>query len=280
MKITKRQLRRIIKERFSSDDFKDVYNTARMAHVGQTRRDGSEYFSHPSEVRNIARSFYPRDNIVQMAALLHDSLEDAPGSTVETAEEMEDFIRASIQDRGSAEEIIRVVRALTHEKGGSYTGYVLGLLNDVPTLRVKLADMVHNLTDSPSPKQKEKYKSALLAISDQTGGSPPNGISSEHWEKLLTLTEAKSSNLFTTYIKEFLKEEYQSHTFEPMAGDSIVNTNKKCKHYKSRGIVLSIKSLPKESGKAARYICTNSGKNWSKGQVLEKTLDQLSPLEN
>ena len=114
MKINRRQIRKLILEKFSTDDFKDVYATAQMAHMGQTRRDGSEYFSHPSEVRNIARGFYPRDNVVQMAALLHDSLEDAPGSTMASADEMEDFIRGSIQDQASADEVIRVVRALTH----------------------------------------------------------------------------------------------------------------------------------------------------------------------
>ena len=180
-----------IRESLSSEDFRDVYNTARMAHVGQTRRDGSEYFSHPSEVRNIARSFYPKDSVVQLAALLHDSLEDAPGSTVSSAEEMEEFIRGSIQDPSSANEVIRVVRALTHEKGSSYTDYVVSLLGDTPTLRVKLADMVHNLTDNPSPKQKMKYKSALAAISQHTSGKPPSGITSQHWDKLMSLAGSK-----------------------------------------------------------------------------------------
>ena len=177
-----------VEEKFSPDDFKDVYNTARMAHVGQTRRDGSEYFSHPSEVRNIARKFYPKDNVVQMAALLHDSLEDAPGSTVSSVEEMEDFIKGSIQDPAAGDEVIRVVRALTHEKGGDYLSYVVGLMDDVPTLRVKLSDMVHNLTDNPSPKQKAKYKSALDAIAQKTGGKAPSGISDKHWKTLMSLS--------------------------------------------------------------------------------------------
>ena len=98
MKTSRKQIRKMILERFSSDDFKDVYATAQMAHVGQTRRDGSEYFTHPSEVRDIAQSFYPEDQVVQMAALLHDSLEDAPGSTVQTVQEMEEFISGSIHD--------------------------------------------------------------------------------------------------------------------------------------------------------------------------------------
>lgn len=182
-----------IREKTTPEDFKDVYSTARMAHVGQTRRDGSEYFSHPSQVRNIARKFYPKDNIAQMAALLHDSLEDAPGSTVDSVEEMEEYIRGSIQDPSSADEVIRVVRALTHEKGGDYLSYVVGLMGDTTTLRVKLADMVHNLTDNPSPKQKAKYKSALDAISSKTGGSPPRGISSDHWDTLMSLASGEVS---------------------------------------------------------------------------------------
>ena len=182
-----RESKQAVKEKFSPDDFKDVYNTARMAHVGQSRRDGSEYFSHPSEVRNIARKFYPKDNVVQMAALLHDSLEDAPGSTVSSVEEMEEFIKGSIQDPAAGDEVIRVVRALTHEKGGDYQAYVIDLLGDVPTLRVKLADMVHNLTDNPSPKQKAKYASALNAIGQKTGGKAPGGISDKHWSTLMGL---------------------------------------------------------------------------------------------
>lgn len=206
LKVTKSQLRRIIAERFTPDDFKDVYNTARMAHVGQTRRDGSEYFSHPSEVRNIARRFYPRDNVVQMAALLHDSLEDAPGSTVSSVEEMEEFIRGSIQDPSSADEVIRVVRSLTHEKGGNYTDYVVGLLGDIPTLRVKLADMVHNLSDNPKPKQKIKYRSALDAIGDRTGGRAPAGISSQHWEELLSLTEGTKMKITKSQLRRIIRE--------------------------------------------------------------------------
>ena len=180
-----------VEEKFSPEDFKDVYQTAQMAHVGQKRRDGSDYFSHPSEVRNIARKFYPKDNVIQMAALLHDALEDAPGSTVSTVEEMEDYIKGSIQDPASADEVIRVVRALTHEKGGDYQSYVVDLMGDVPTLRVKLADMVHNLSDNPTPKSKKKYRSALDAIAQKTGGKPPRGISDEHWNTLMSLSSEK-----------------------------------------------------------------------------------------
>ena len=188
---------------FTYEDFKDVYATARMAHVGQSRRDGSEYFNHPSEVRNIVRKFYPKDYAAQMAALLHDSLEDAPGNTVETVEEMEEFIRGSIRNPESGQTVVDTVKALTHEKNAPYVEYVVGLLSNPLALRVKLADMVHNLSDAPSPRQKEKYTKSIQALSDAAGGIPSQ-ISSEHWEALTSLTESKEISGLRSLIREFL----------------------------------------------------------------------------
>jgi hypothetical protein len=72
---------------------------------------------------------------------------------------------------------------------------------------------------------------------------------------------------------------YQSHTYEPEVGEKVLNTNKKCKHYKSKGTVLSITELPQDSGKIIAYKCTNSGDNWARGDILKKTMDQLSPQD-
>ena len=207
MKITKKRSQKKLQEKFSRDDFRDVYATAQMAHTGQKRRSGEDYFTHPSEVRNIVARFYPSDRVSQLAALLHDSLEDAPGMTVDSAEEMEEFIRGSIADPAGADEVIRVVRALTHEKGGDYLSYVVSLMNDEPSLRVKLADMVHNLSSSPSPKQKEKYKSALNALSKKSKGRPPLGISVDHWNKLFALTESNNNMKITkAQLRKIIRE--------------------------------------------------------------------------
>lgn len=188
---------------FTRDDFRDVYATARMAHTGQKRRSGEDYFTHPSEVRNIVRRFYPKDHAAQIVALLHDSIEDAPGSTVDSVEEMEQFIRGSIQDPRAGQVVIDAVKSLTHEKGGSYSDYVVSLLNNRLALRVKLADMVHNLSSSPSPKQKAKYANAIGMISDEAGGIPA-GISSKHWEALTSLTESKEISGLRKLIREVL----------------------------------------------------------------------------
>ncbi len=188
---------------FTYDDFRDVYATARMAHTGQKRRDGSEYFLHPSEVRNIVRKFYPKDYAAQMAALLHDSLEDAPGNTVDTVEEMEEFIRGSIRNPESGQVIIDTVKALTHEKNAPYVDYVVNLINNPLALRVKLADMVHNLSDAPSPRQREKYAKSIQALSDAAGGIP-SSISPKHWEALTSLTESQEMLGLRRLIREMV----------------------------------------------------------------------------
>jgi (p)ppGpp synthase/HD superfamily hydrolase len=138
-----------------------------------------------------------------MAALLHDSLEDAPGSTVDTVEEMEEFIRGSIQSPEAGRTVVDAVKALTHEKNAPYSGYVLGLLDNELALRVKLADMIHNLSSSPTPRQKQKYSTALDALSDAAGGIPA-GISNKHWDQLMSLTESKSRNSIRLLIRETL----------------------------------------------------------------------------
>ena len=73
---------------------------------------------------------------------------------------------------------------------------------------------------------------------------------------------------------------FVSNSYEPSVGDEIVNNNPKCKHYKSRGIVLKINILPKDNGKTATYSCTNNGPLWEKDDLLTKTMDQLMPAES
>ncbi len=58
----------------------------------------------------------------------------------------------------------------------------------------------------------------------------------------------------------------------------VINVNEKCKHKGSEGIVISIQELPRDQGKMIEYECTNQGPTWKKGEILTKTMDQLSPL--
>jgi|688.fasta_scaffold252865_2 hypothetical protein len=62
-------------------------------------------------------------------------------------------------------------------------------------------------------------------------------------------------------------------------GDKVIDTNAKCKHYKSEGKVTKVKQLKDSKGNTVGnticYKCSNSGNSWDKGEELEKTEIQL-----
>ena len=200
-------LKQYISEVIQGSDHRETYRTARRVHRDQRRRSGEEYFDHPREVRNIARRFYPEDRVAQLAALLHDTLEDYPkGGVYKTEEEVLDAITDSIIDPATSKEVIRIVRTLTHDKGVNYTDYVLSLSGT--SLRVKLTDMLHNLMTSPSEKQKRKYGTALVALQNRDGG-PPSEISRAHMDQLLSLADVpigESYQLDISGLRKMIKE--------------------------------------------------------------------------
>ena len=69
---------------------------------------------------------------------------------------------------------------------------------------------------------------------------------------------------------------FVSHSNEPKVGDKVKNNNPSCKHFESVGKVTSVKSLKGDSGKTITYKVQNNGATYCKGQLLNKTMDQLT----
>lgn len=126
---------------------------AAKAHDGQKRRDGqTAYIMHPQAVAYKLR--HEADEVV-MTAWLHDVLED----TAETPETM----RAA----GIPERVIEAVRVLTKTDGVSYREYLERVKADEIARKVKVADMLHNLSDAPSERQIVKYAKGLLVLANK-----------------------------------------------------------------------------------------------------------------
>ena len=186
-----------------SADIDDAMATANLAHLGQERRSGGPYIEHPVAVADIVYTFYPDDQTLCGVALLHDTLEDAIKlGNVRDASEMASMIMASFGDPAAGQEALRIVQALTHEKSVPYDEYVASIVHDDSALRVKLADMLHNLSSSPSEKQVNKYVKALKVLMDMHGGKPPS-IHPTHWKELLEKAHLNESAL-RKYISEIL----------------------------------------------------------------------------
>jgi len=180
-------LREYIQEVCGGDDADKILDTAETAHRGQTRRSGEPYIDHPVAVANIIKQYYPGERLLCTAALLHDALEDAiDNGNYKDEEELVGAIQGSYTNSSEGQEVLSIVYALTHGESTPYLEYVLALASNPGALKVKLADMLHNLSSNPSPKQITKYGGAIMALQDAFG-SPPEGISHDHWAALKEL---------------------------------------------------------------------------------------------
>ena len=186
MNLVRKYIALILKEQ---KDLDPVQATAQYAHRGQKRRTGEPYIIHPSRVANIVSSYYPSNKVAYFSALLHDSMEDAiDQGNVSDEDEMIALIHDAIEDVDLANEVVNTVISLTKPKSANYSDYLLFLSNEPNALIVKMADMLDNISDNPSKRQKEKYSLALRDLQTSFGGKP-NSIHQEHWELLLNAAE-------------------------------------------------------------------------------------------
>lgn len=189
-KILREYIRELLIEMPVKTDFVNTYKTAQQAHRDQKRRSGEDYFEHPKAVRNIVAKMYPADRVAQLAALLHDTLEDyEKGGVYQSEEEVIDAITAGIEDPSETDQVLATVQALTHGPGVSYNSYLIDLAQNETALRVKLADMLHNSMSSPSDSQKNKYRTAFGELLVHFNGSLP-GISQKHIDALNSILQA------------------------------------------------------------------------------------------
>jgi len=189
-KILREYIRELLIEMPVKTDFVNTYKTAQQAHRDQKRRSGEDYFEHPKAVRNIVAKMYPADRVAQLAALLHDTLEDyEKGGVYQSEEEVIDAITAGIEDPSETDQVLATVQALTHGPGVSYNSYLVDLAQNETALRVKLADMLHNSMSSPSDRQKNKYRTAFGELLVHFNGSLP-GISQKHIDALNSVLQA------------------------------------------------------------------------------------------
>lgn len=132
---------------------------AREFHSGQTRRDGvTPYILHVEDVAKRVLKRFAREDVnleAQTIAFAHDLLEDTT-CTVEY-----------LQNNGIPEHIISKVLKLTRKKDQSYEEFIDQIRDSsYVVVAVKIADILSNLSDSPTEKQVKKYSRALSKLLD------------------------------------------------------------------------------------------------------------------
>ena len=123
------------------------------AHLNQTRRGGGRYIDHPMRVADRVFKFggriTPDPMQLEATAWLHDVLEDSR------------WTANALEVAGIPKVVVDAVVLLTRPAGYTYGGYIARLANDPLARRVKMADLLDNLSDAPTLSQIERYSRAL-----------------------------------------------------------------------------------------------------------------------
>jgi (p)ppGpp synthase/HD superfamily hydrolase len=123
-------------------------SVARLAHYGQFRRDGvTPYIVHPESV---VRRLDGNDE--KIVGWLHDVVEDTPVS------------ESHLVDFGFPQYIVDAVSAVTKREGQDIEDYYKGIKANPLACKVKIADMLCNLSCNPNPQTAVKYVKALLFL--------------------------------------------------------------------------------------------------------------------
>ena len=132
-----------------------AYEIAKKAHEGQTRRDGiTLYINHVYKVQdNVrARNYHKVIFLDETVAALHDTVEDT------------EITLQYLRDMGFSDIVVDAVDALTHRDGETYEESILRAKANPIARKVKIADNLANLSDSPTDKQILKYSKSLQVL--------------------------------------------------------------------------------------------------------------------
>lgn len=129
-----------------------VCKIAYDAHYGVFRRDGkTPYINHPKAVAEKVRHL-GEDYV--FVALLHDVVEDTH------------LTKDTLIEMGIPIKVINAVVVLTKNNHEDYQIYLNRIKRNKIAKEVKIADMLHNLSESPTRKQIKKYAKGLIFLLD------------------------------------------------------------------------------------------------------------------
>lgn len=120
----------------------EAFRYADEAHLGQFRKSGEPYITHPLAVASILASWH-LDAATVCAGLMHDVLEDTHVAKVEMAEKFGIEITEIVDGVSKLDKLRFATHALLEAE--SFRKMLLAMSRDVRVILVKLADRLHNM---------------------------------------------------------------------------------------------------------------------------------------
>jgi guanosine-3',5'-bis(diphosphate) 3'-pyrophosphohydrolase len=121
---------------------KEAYRFSDEMHLGQVRKSGEPYISHPIAVAEICAN-WKLDAQAIMAALLHDVIEDQDVKKEELIERFGPQVANLVDGLSKLEKI--EFQSVVEAQAENFRKMLLAMASDVRVILIKLADRLHNM---------------------------------------------------------------------------------------------------------------------------------------
>ena len=156
--VTFSHLARRLKQYLPQPDIDRVLDAFRFAdekHLGQIRKSGEPYISHPLCVAEIC-SEWKLDAQAISAALLHDVVEDQGVPLVELVEKFGPAVAAMVDGLSKLEKI--QFQSHLDGQGENFRKLLIAMSKDIRVILVKLADRLHNMRTLGSMRDDKRHR--------------------------------------------------------------------------------------------------------------------------
>ncbi|HEV7814693.1 MAG TPA: bifunctional (p)ppGpp synthetase/guanosine-3',5'-bis(diphosphate) 3'-pyrophosphohydrolase, partial [Janthinobacterium sp.] len=142
---------------------KEAYRFSDEMHLGQVRRSGEPYISHPIAVAEICAD-WKLDAQAIMAALLHDVMEDQDVKKDELIERFGAPVASLVDGLSKLEKI--EFQSQIEAQAENFRKMLLAMASDVRVILIKLADRLHNMRtlDVMAPAKKRRISSETMEV--------------------------------------------------------------------------------------------------------------------
>ncbi|MDY7578404.1 bifunctional (p)ppGpp synthetase/guanosine-3',5'-bis(diphosphate) 3'-pyrophosphohydrolase [Herbaspirillum sp. RTI4] len=142
---------------------KEAYRFSDEMHLGQMRKSGEPYISHPLAVAEICAD-WKLDAQAMMAALLHDVIEDQGVTKEELIERFGAPVAALVDGLSKLDKI--EFQSQIEAQAENFRKMLLAMARDVRVILVKLADRLHNMRTlgSMPPDKKRRIASETMEV--------------------------------------------------------------------------------------------------------------------
>ena len=160
------QLTQKISEYLTPAEIKNVREAYRFSdemHLGQIRKSGEPYISHPIAVAEICAD-WKLDAQAIMAALLHDVMEDQDVKKDELIERFGAPVASLVDGLSKLEKI--EFQSQVEAQAENFRKMLLAMARDVRVILIKLADRLHNMRtlDVMAPNKKRRIASETMDV--------------------------------------------------------------------------------------------------------------------